>query len=37
MMIVGVTEICPIFYSPDAAGALRQMELFARQVVPAVT
>src|SRR5215831_1495948 len=20
---VGVTEICPIFYSPDAAGALR--------------
>ena len=34
---VGVTEICPIFYSSDAAGALRQMELFARQVIPAVT
>jgi alkanesulfonate monooxygenase SsuD/methylene tetrahydromethanopterin reductase-like flavin-dependent oxidoreductase (luciferase family) len=34
---VVVIEICPIFYSPDAAGALRQMELFARQVIPAVT
>ena len=33
---VGVTEICAIFYSPDAAGALRQMEMFARDVIPAV-
>ncbi|HYM51062.1 MAG TPA: TIGR03619 family F420-dependent LLM class oxidoreductase [Candidatus Limnocylindrales bacterium] len=32
----GVTEICAIFYSPDAAGAVRQMELFAREVMPAV-
>jgi probable F420-dependent oxidoreductase len=32
----GVTEICPIFYSPDATSALRQMELFAREVIPAV-
>jgi hypothetical protein len=23
---IGVTEICVIFYSPDAAGALRQMQ-----------
>ena len=33
---VGVTEICAIFYSPAAAGALRQMESFARDVIPAV-
>jgi probable F420-dependent oxidoreductase len=33
----GVTEICAIFYSPDAAGALRQLDLFARAVIPAVT
>jgi len=32
----GVTEICAIFYSPNAASALRQMELFAREVIPAV-
>jgi probable F420-dependent oxidoreductase len=32
----GVTEVCTIFFSPDAAGALRQMELFAREVIPAV-
>jgi probable F420-dependent oxidoreductase len=32
----GVTEICPIFYSANADGALRQMELFARSVIPAV-
>jgi probable F420-dependent oxidoreductase len=32
----GVTEICAIFYSPGAEGALRQMELFARDVIPAV-
>ncbi len=32
----GVTEICAIFYSPDANGALRQMEMFAREVIPAV-
>jgi hypothetical protein len=36
-MRIGVTEICAIFYSPDAAGALRQMQLFARDVIPAVT
>lgn len=34
---IGVTEICAIFYSPDAAGALRQMQSFARDVIPAVT
>ena len=34
---IGVTEICAIFYSSDAAGALRQMELFAHQVIPVVT
>src|SRR5271165_2860477 len=34
---IGVTEICAIFYSPDAAGAVRQMQLFARDVIPAVT
>ena len=34
---IGVTEICAIFYSPNAAGALRQMQLFARDVIPAVT
>ena len=34
---VGVTEICAIFYSPHAAGALRQMQSFARDVIPAVT
>jgi len=33
---VGVTEICAIFYSPDAGGALRQMEMFAREVIPAL-
>lgn len=32
----GVTEICVIFFSPDAAGAVKQMELFAREVIPAV-
>jgi alkanesulfonate monooxygenase SsuD/methylene tetrahydromethanopterin reductase-like flavin-dependent oxidoreductase (luciferase family) len=32
----GVTEICAIFYSPDAKGALRQMEAFARDVIGAV-
>jgi len=32
----GVTEFCVIFYSPDARGALKQMELFAREVIPAV-
>jgi hypothetical protein len=34
---IGVTEICAIFYSPDAAGTLRQMQSFARDVIPAVT
>lgn len=34
---VGVTEICAIFYSPTADAAVRQMELFAREVIPAVT
>ena len=33
----GVSEICAIFYSPDAKAALRQMEVFAREVIPAVT
>jgi probable F420-dependent oxidoreductase len=33
---VGVTEVCAIFYSPDVAGALRQMELFAHEVAPAL-
>lgn len=33
---VGVTEICAIFFSPNAAGALVQMERFARAVIPAV-
>ena len=32
----GVTEICAIFYSPSAREALRQMELFARDVIPVV-
>jgi probable F420-dependent oxidoreductase len=32
----GVTEICAIFYSPSVTSALRQMELFAREVIPAV-
>jgi hypothetical protein len=32
----GVTEICAIFYSPDAKGALRQTEAFADEVIPAV-
>lgn len=32
----GVTEICAIFFSPSAAAALRQMEQFAREVIPAV-
>jgi alkanesulfonate monooxygenase SsuD/methylene tetrahydromethanopterin reductase-like flavin-dependent oxidoreductase (luciferase family) len=32
----GVTEVCAIFFSPDAAGAVKQMELFAREVIPAV-
>jgi len=31
-----VTEICAIFYSPDAETAVRQMEQFARQVIPGV-
>ena len=34
---IGVTEICAIFYSTDAAGALRQMQSFARDVIQAVT
>jgi len=34
---IGATEVCAIFYSPDAAGALRQMQSFARDVIPAVT
>jgi probable F420-dependent oxidoreductase len=34
---IGVTEICAIFYSPNAAGALQQMQSFARDVIPAVT
>lgn len=33
---VGVTEICAIFYSPDAATALRQIETFAGEVIPSV-
>jgi len=33
----GVTEICAIFYSPNASEALRQMEMFARGVIPTVT
>lgn len=32
----GVDEICVIFYAPDKGAALRQMELFASDVVPAV-
>ena len=32
----GVTEICAIFFSPNAAGALKQIERFARDVIPAV-
>jgi probable F420-dependent oxidoreductase len=32
----GVTEICAIFYSPDAATELRQMERFVDEVIPAV-
>jgi probable F420-dependent oxidoreductase len=32
----GVTEICAIFYSSNAKGALRQMEVFAGEVIPAV-
>ncbi len=33
----GVTEACAIFFSPDAAGAVAQMEQFARDVIPAAT
>lgn len=32
----GVTELCAIFYSPDEANLLRQIELFAREVAPAL-
>ncbi len=32
----GVTEICAIFFSPNAAGAITQMDRFARDVIPAV-
>ena len=32
----GVTEICAIFFSPSAAAALKQMEQFASDVIPAV-
>lgn len=32
----GVDEICTIFYAPDKPSLLRQMELFASDVVPAV-
>jgi probable F420-dependent oxidoreductase len=32
----GVTEICAIFYAPDAKSALRQMAVFSRDVIPEV-
>jgi probable F420-dependent oxidoreductase len=32
---VGVTELCAIFYYPDADAAERQLRLFAEQVAPA--
>jgi probable F420-dependent oxidoreductase len=32
----GVTEICAIFFSPTAAGAIEQMTLFRDEVIPAV-
>lgn len=35
-VIAGATEICAIFYSPDEASAVRQMELFASEVMPAL-
>lgn len=31
----GATEVCLIFYYPDVAAAERQLELFAREVMPA--
>ncbi|MGX7678642.1 TIGR03619 family F420-dependent LLM class oxidoreductase [Jatrophihabitans sp. DSM 45814] len=30
----GVTEVCAIFYAPDGAAAMRQMEMFMSEVVP---
>lgn len=32
----GVTEVCAIFYAPDLASTLRQMEQFASAVAPAL-
>lgn len=32
----GVTEVCAIFYAPDESSMLRQMELFAAEVAPAL-
>ena len=30
----GVTEVCAIFYAPDLAATLHQMELFVAEVLP---